>query len=258
MKKILIAFALAMALVSCKSKAVLVEKTKAVAEDTMTVSSIVAKHYELRRNFKTVYINANARYQDDKQSQNVSADIRIKKDEKILVSVKFLGITMAKALLTPTQVKYYAKTESEYFEGDYAMLGKWLGTDLDFQKVQHLLIGEAMDDLTKGDYAVSVDGKNYLLQQIIGNTQKAFWFEPGQLMVKKQLISQPDQSRSIEVTYPGHSEYPQMILPSGLDIKAQQEKGRADIKIEYKSATFDEELSFPYSVPDGYERVFIK
>lgn len=258
MKRILAILAVVSLFVSCKSKAVLVEKTKAVAEDTMSASSIIARHYQVAKNFKTIYISAGARYEDDHQTQNVSADVRIKKDEKILVSVKFLGITMAKALLTPSEVKYYAKPDSEYFEGDYAMLGKWLGTDLDFQKVQNLFIGEAMDDLTKGEYAVSVDGKNYLLQQLVGSTQKEFWFEPGRLMVKKQRISQPNQARSIHVSYPNHSQYPTMILPTGLDIKAQQEKGRADIKIEYKSAAFDQDLSFPYSVPEGYERIFIK
>ena len=48
-----------------------------------------------------------------------------------------------------------------------------------------------------------------------------------------------------------------MILPLTLAIEANQKKGKTTIDIDYKSATFNEELSFPYSVPEGYERIYI-
>jgi hypothetical protein len=34
-----------------------------------------------------------------------------------------------------------------YFEGDFSALSQWLGTDLDYNKIQNLLVGEALDDL---------------------------------------------------------------------------------------------------------------
>jgi hypothetical protein len=57
--------------------------------------------------FYIIY-KANAKYSDDQQSQNVTAEIKIKKDQQILV-IRFLGITMAKASITPTSVSYYEK-----------------------------------------------------------------------------------------------------------------------------------------------------
>jgi hypothetical protein len=257
MKKIIFALAVLALTVSCKSKAVLADKSPAVLGDSLSAASVIERHYQNPNDYKTLFITASARYEDDKQSQNVSADIRIKKDEKILVSVKFLGITMAKALLTPTQVKYYAKTESEYFEGDYSMLERWLGTDLDFQKVQNLLTGEAVDDLNNGDYNLSVDGAQYVLQQLFGKTQKGFWLDNGRLLLRKQRIAQPDMDRSIEVRYPDHVKHGSVILPDAIQISAQQPKGKASINVNYKSVAVNQEISFPYSVPDGYERIFI-
>jgi hypothetical protein len=32
---------------------------------------------------------------------------------------------------------------------------------------------------------------------------------------------------------------------------------KTEILIDYNSITFNEDLSFPYSVPDGYDRIFI-
>jgi hypothetical protein len=50
---------------------------------------------------------------------------------------------MAKASITPTSVSYYEKIKGTYFEGDFSALSQWLGTDLDFNKIQNMLLGEA-------------------------------------------------------------------------------------------------------------------
>src|SRR6478736_9391859 len=139
-------------LVSCKAKGKAVEASKKEDSNSMSADRILKNHYAIKNDFTTLYIKSNVKYNDEKQSQNLTAEIKIKKDEQILVSIRFLGITMAKALITPTTVSYYEKLNASYFEGDFSTLSKWLGTDLDFNKVQNILIVQAMDDLTKGHY----------------------------------------------------------------------------------------------------------
>lgn len=242
-------------IVSCKSKVVISEAT---ATKTMSAEKVIDNHYDTKKDFKTAYIKADVGYKDDKQSLNVSADIRIKKNEQILLSIRFFGITMAKALITPTEVKYYEKTGNKYFEGDYSTLSKWLGTDLDFNKVQNMLIGQAFDDLNKGKYDSSIeDGLYKLYDKSNKSTEKSFFFEASQFLIKKQEISQKAKNRMLKVSYPNHKDYPEVILPTELIIDALQDNKATKINIEYKSATFNEGLSFPYSVPSGYDRIFI-
>jgi hypothetical protein len=242
------------ALVSCKSKSVIAE---AKATDTLSADKIIASHYNNKKDFGTLYIKAGARYKDDNQSQSVTAEIKIKKDEKILVSIRFLGITMAKALITPTEVKYYEKIGSKYFEGDYTTLSKWLGSDLDFTKVQNMLIGQAMDDLKKGKYKTEIESKLYKLENASDGTEKAFFFEASNFLIKKQEITQASKNRMLQVSYPAHKDYPIMILPAELLIEASNNNKKTTINIDYNSVNFNEDLSFPYSVPEGYERIFI-
>lgn len=241
-------------MVSCKSKAVLGEGT---ASNVLSSDKIIDDHYKNKNDFKTLYIKANAKYRDDKQSQSVTAEIKIKKDEKILVIIRFLGITMAKALITPSEVKYYEKIDGTYFEGNYKSLSQWLGTDLDFSKVQNLLIGEAIDDLNKGKFLSSIVEKMYKLNTSDGTTEKSFFFEAERFLLKKQEITQISQDRTIEVNYSNYQEYSKVILPLSLSIQAIQKKGKTNIAIDYNSVTLNEEISLPYSVPDGYERKFI-
>jgi len=113
MKKYISLF-LVIFLVSCKAKVVVVPETKVATDNIMTADKIIENHYNNKNDFSTLYIKANAKYQDDKQSQNVTAEIKIKKDDRILISVRVLGITMAKAMITPTSVQYYEKIGNKY------------------------------------------------------------------------------------------------------------------------------------------------
>lgn len=243
-------------LFSCKAKAVLAEGK---ANETASAEKIIARHYNNKIDFSTLYIKSNVKYQDDKQALSVTAEIRIKKDEKILVSVRFLGFTVAKALITPTSVLYYEKSGRNYFEGNYAGISQWLGTDLDFNKVQNMLIGRALDDLTTSKYNVSIEDNLYKLENISDKkTKKLFYFEGENFLVKKQQISQPSEQRSLEILFPDFKKYDTMILPTNMQIDANQKDKKTEIDIEYNTINFNEELSFPYSVPEGYERIYIK
>ncbi len=241
-------------LVSCKAKKVISE---AKATEELSADKIIESHYSNKKDFTTLYIKSSARYKDDNQSQSVTAEIRIKKDEKILVSIRFLGITMAKALITPNEVKYYEKINSNYFEGDYRTLSKWLGTDLDFTKVQNMLIGQAMDDLKRSKCTAEIESKFHKLENTTGGTEKAFFFEASNFLIKKQKITQAAKNRMLQVSYPAHKDYPSIVLPTELLIEASNNNKKTNISIEYNSVSFNEDLSFPYSVPDGYERIFI-
>ena len=242
---------------SCKAKKTVISEV-VPASKGISADGIIASHYATKKDFSTLYIKSSVAYTDDKQSQNVSAEIKIKKDEKILISIRFLGITMAKALITPTEVKYYEKINGKYFEGNFAGLSRWLGTDLDFQKVQNMLLGQAFDDLHKETYQMTISDQLYKLESTTDlNTNKAFYIDSDQFLLKKQSIIQSSTGRMLQVTYPNHKEFAESIVPLNLVIEAIQHQEKTNINIVYNAFTFNEELSFPYDVPDGYERIFI-
>lgn len=245
--------------ISCKSKAVAVQNTDKPVEAPKEDRRAIAKHYDNKLDFKTLYIKASARYVDEKQSQNVSAEIKIEKDKQILVSVRFLGITMAKALITPNAVSYYEKINSTYYEGDFTSLSKWLGTELDYSKVQNLLVGEALDDLRKGKYTQTIVENLFKLEdEKEAKIKKAFYLDSEKYLLQKEEISQPAENRMLEIKYADTKTFDQGILPTSIEINAVQPKGKTDINLNYNNISFNEELSFPYSVPSGYKKVIIK
>ncbi|HEX8576819.1 MAG TPA: DUF4292 domain-containing protein [Flavobacterium sp.] len=242
---------------SCKAKKAVVAEGNATEE--VAAAKIINSHYNLKRDFKTLYIRADVSYKDNKQSQNVTAEIKIQKDKQILVSVRFLGITMAKALITPDKVQYYEKIGGKFFEGDYTTLSKWLGTDLDYYKVQNMLTGNALDNLKKGKYKSSVQDNLYKVEDLTDSqTNKTYYFESTNFLIKRQAVTQAAKNRKLELTYPNHKEYTEAILPAELIIEALENNKTTKITIEYNTVNFNQELSFPYEVPSGYDKVIIQ
>lgn len=241
-------------LIGCKSKQAV---ATANANENTEVSKIIKGHYKNQHDFKTLNIRANAKYEDEKQSHSMNADIRIKKDEIIWINIKFLGIPMAKAMITPIKVSYYEKINNTYFEGDFSMLSNWLGTDLDFNKAQNLFLGKAIDDLTKDQWVSEVVEKMFKLSlPNDSDISKEFYFEGGNYLLEKGTITQASKNRNLEIRYPSYKEENGIFLPNEINIKAEQ-KDKLTIDIEYKNTTFNENLSYPYSVPSGYTAVEI-
>ena len=237
---------------SCKSKAVLAEGN---ATKSLDAVKIVNNHYANVTQFKTMYIKANAKYKDEKNTQSVTAEIRIQKDEKILVSVRVLGFTVAKAFITPTSVQYYEKIGSAYFEGDYSALSKWLGTDLDFQKLQNLFLGKPLYDLKNQKLKAEIVTNLYQLQSNKNGLASTYNFEADNFLLKNQQFTQLSQNRKLQVTYPDYNKFDTLILPLSINLDANQNQKNTSIQLEYKTINLNEELSFPYSVPDGYNRI---
>jgi hypothetical protein len=253
MKSIISVF-LIVFLIGCKSKQTVATGN---ANENTEVSKIIKGHYKNQHDFKTLNIRANAKYEDEKQSHSMNADIRIKKDEIIWINIKFLGIPMAKAMITPIKVSYYEKINNTYFEGDFSMLSNWLGTDLDFNKAQNLFLGKAIDDLTKDQWVSEVVEKMFKLSlPNDSDISKEFYFEGGNYLLEKGTITQASKNRNLEIRYPSYKEESGIFLPNGINIKAEQ-KDKLTIDIEYKNTTFNENLSYPYSVPSGYTAVEI-
>ena len=244
-------------LASCKSKSVAVEAVKTTTQ--MSSDKIIENYNNNKLEFSTLYIKSDVEYADNKLSQQVTAEIKIKKDQQILVSVRFLGITMAKASITPTSVSYYEKMGGTYFEGDFSSLGQWLGTDLDYNKIQNMLLGRAIDDLEKGKYSESFVDQIYRLDNGSDSAiKKSFYFDANTFRINKQEITQTAEGRMIQVGYSDEAVYKEATLPSKVQINTIQKKGKSRINLDYKTITFNEELSFPYSVPNGYKRIIIK
>lgn len=138
-----IAIIMLAALASCKSTKSI---TGGEANSRLSAKNIVNAHYSNQPKFRTLRGRVKIDYTNGDDSQGVNVSLRMEKDKVIWMSAP-LGVV--KAHITPQKVSFYNKLQNEYFDGDFSYLSELLGTELDFEKVQNLLLGNAVLDLRK-------------------------------------------------------------------------------------------------------------
>ena len=115
----------------------------------LTVKTVIRNHISGATNFRTLNGRLGIDYSDGENSQSVTVNLRMKRNEVIWLSAP-LGVI--KVYITPTRVSFYNKLQNEYFDGDFSYVSHLLGSDIDFEKLQNLLLGQAVIDLRDQKY----------------------------------------------------------------------------------------------------------
>jgi hypothetical protein len=216
---------------------------------------VVLNNFEDNRpKFKTVNGRIKAGYTSVDDSQSINITYRIEKDKAIWMSAKLMGLlTVAKVYITPDRFQYYEKINRTYFDGNFAMAKAFLGVEVNFQNLQNLLIGQPMFELKRKQMIFDDDA--YVFLQNINNVlaYSAMINNKDFILSAQSLRSQNNES--LEVDYQKFQTINRKRFPSRIQMLAKKDEDRIVIDLEYRSMTFDEELSFPFSIPNNYERI---
>ncbi|SHH08275.1 protein of unknown function [Flagellimonas flava] len=225
-------------------------------DNRISAKKIIENHYANQVDFKTLSGRVKIDYSDGKSSQGVNVSLRMEKDSVIWISAP-LG--MVKARITPDRVSFYNKLQNEYFDGDFSYLSDLLGTDLDFGKVQNLLLGEAVLDLRTDKYASTISQGNYQLKPKKARElfKILFQLEPGNFKIATQEISQPEEDRQFSAKYT-YQDISGKILPNAIHIVALENRDKTSIALEYRNLELNRPLNFPYKIPKGYDQIILK
>ncbi|NHF59133.1 DUF4292 domain-containing protein [Flavobacteriaceae bacterium TP-CH-4] len=240
-------------LTSCKTTKV---ASGGEIDDRLTAKAIIREHYQNHLQFKTISGKLKIEYSDGESTQSIPLSLRMEKDKAIWISAP-LGIV--KAYITPGRVSFYNKLQNEYFDGDFSYLSNLLGTELDFEQVQNLLLGQAILDLKDGKYDAEVADDTYQLKpkKVAELFKILFQIEPNNFKIATQQLSQPLKKRLLQINYKNYQKIDKWILPNEIAIAAIDGDIRNTIDIEYRNIQFDQALNFPYKIPKGFKEIVL-
>lgn len=222
-----------------------------------SAKQLIKKNAKTVADFKTLTAKVRADYSRKDESKGATISLRMEKDKTIWMSAPF---SMAKVLITPEKVSFYNKLDNTFFDGDFKLLSDFVGTDLDFGKVQNILLGEALFNLKKDDFVASTHEKSYLLQP--KNQQALFeifyLLNPSHFKMDSQQFTQPQENRHLQIDYKNYQEVDKQTLPQNIKIIALESSDETIIDLEYKSVALNEAIRFPFRIPSGYKEIEIK
>ncbi|MDR9457540.1 MAG: DUF4292 domain-containing protein [Salegentibacter sp.] len=254
-RRIFVLFLLSAFMISCGSGRV----KKGIATKDLEAAGIIAKHYENEPDFETLTARLRTVYQTEDKTQTVNLNFRMEKDKAIWISATILGFPMAKAYITPSSVSYYEKIGKTYFEGDFSLLSDILGTPLDFEKLQNLLLGQAIYDLRTEEYKFSQTPRGYQFLPVKDDLiKKMFLLNTGNLKAEAQQLAQEEDNRRVTVTYTGYQETSGKLFPRHIRIIANEGANSTHIELTYRSLEVNTDISFPFEIPSGYEEISVE
>ncbi len=259
MQKIYIVCLSVLVLSSCKTKKSVTETTPSteqeipvstspsVSEPTKTTNTLILKHYELPKEFETLQINTSINTSEI--DMELSGDIRIEKGKQILITVRKFGITGAKVLITPNRISYYETIGNTYYDGNFSFINNKLGTTLDYEKIENLLIGKALYNLQESNLTPYKSNNNILISDKKTDYLIEYTFD-NQMRLLKELIKPLVEDQYLNIQYQGNQQKNQLEIPKTVSLKAKQKKV-FELTLQYNSFSVNENLHFSYKIPSS-------
>ncbi len=209
----------------------------------------------------------------DSTTNSFTVSLRMKKDSVIWMSISKLGIEGARVLITKDSVKFTNTINNKYFKGDYTYLSKMLNSELDYEMLQSLLVGNSVefydDDekikpgIDNCQYTLGTIRK-YKLRKVIGKGKElkepaqSIYMNPETFKITRILFYEFNPGRSFDAHFENYElKDSTQLFPMKMNylIKAQK---NIKIDIEYSKVILNEEQTFPFKIPDNYEQIVFK
>ena len=228
-----------------------------VLDSGITSKELIRAHKKQNFKFKTLQSKVKVEYTQGTKSQSHTVNLRMEKDKIIWISASF---AVVRAKITPERVSFYNKLDNTYFDGDFSLISDLLGTELDFNNVQSLLLGQALFDLNKKDFETDVFDTSYLLTPLDQNTLFEIFYllNPSHFLMDSQQLAQPLERRMLQIDYKNYQEVEKHILPQNIRVIAVEDTEETIIDMELKSVSLNNDLRFPFRIPSGFKEIEIE
>ncbi len=205
------------------------------------------------------YFSARAKivYEDGNQRLNAIANIRMRKDSIIWMSVSKLGVEGARLKVDRDSIYILDRLKKRYSARSLKQLSTDLDFDVDYAMIESVVLGNLIYPYTKeeldnqGNYLQYYQQlENFLFNNYIGKSTKK---------LEKLTVEDTASKNTISVNYGNFKEVESEIFPfsiAALIKYAKESKDDITLNIGFSKAEIKEgPLSFPFSTPSKYKRI---
>ena len=177
---------------------------------------------------------------------------------------------MARLLISNDSIKFINRINKTYFTGDYYFVNQFLGTNVDFDVLQSILLGNDLTYYDDGKFRVSYDSKEYHLVTAGRSKLKKYvrtqddaeriyiqniYLNPESFKITKMKIKEfAGDNRKLDAFYDDFQKIGDQLFPRHLtfDITAENP---VNVDVIYNKFELDTHQDFPFKIPSKYERI---
>jgi hypothetical protein len=248
-----------MALVACKSKKLVVVNRPTNTVDSAAINkenSIRARLAAIQSKqvtFNTFSGKAKTKLDINGNSNDVTLNIRVARDQKIWISVTaIIGIEVARAQITPDSIIVVNRLQNVYLKKPFSYVYTYASRQITFKTLQALLVGNAIPEVLSSHPDFAAEGNNTVLSGTLQDLVYKLLLGPDMKVTQTNLSNQFG-GKSLQVGNNVFIQADNRIIPSQIDISSTAGDKRIRLNLRYTQAEFDKQLDYPFSVPKNYE-----
>ena len=195
------------------------------------------------------WLSINSKINIEKEGKNtvINANIRIKKDSVIWISLKApLGIEVLRSMITPDSIYFMSRMDKTYFIKPISHLKEVLKTEINFFQFQQILFSSP--DITNHELKLSFnkEGKHVLSSDKNTYTINKFF------RIEKMSVSNQN-SHQLIINFNKHNYFNEVksYYPQNIDIKVISNENFA-ASIDFSKIVFNKKSSLSFKIPSSY------
>lgn len=210
-----------------------------------------------KKNFQFQTISLSGKLSADMPEQgSIDAAYRmnIMKDSMIWLKVTKLGMEGIRALITPTKIQVIDRLNSKVHIANFSKISKFVGMEVDFKTLQDLLLGNIPNIPTK-DVTLEKGDKQSILKFITAGINFEYTIDNENQKLAKVNTLQAAKNQKATLSYYEFENVQNQPFSHNIVIEA---KTKSDVNAEFRHTKVEvnpTEISFSFSIPDGYEVV---
>ncbi len=202
--------------------------------------------------FNTFSGKAHAALNISGNSYDVTLNIRIKRDERIWISVSVLGIEGARMMITPDSVMMFERQHSTYVKQPFSYLKQSVGNEFNYKMIESALIGNAIPellnenaDLQSAPEGITITGslQDFMYKLVTGPDMR----------VSQTNLDNHNAGQSLQLTNSTFIQVDTRVIPSQINISAADKEKTIKADLRYSKTVFDQPVEFPFTIPARYK-----
>jgi hypothetical protein len=266
MNRLLLFISLALLLTSCRSSKITAPAFSKAPKANLLIDSVLASHFD----FDWLSAKISGKFISEQQSFSFKGNIKVRKDSLIWMTLSpGLGVELGRILMDQDSIRFMNRLEKSYFVGSYSDLSKNLHSELSFERIQSLLLGNPLSNFEQKKYYSEVEDGAFSLNSVSAkqlkklerNTKKAsleLFFanvNPQTYRLNTQSIRNISLQQEINVAYEDFEPHRQQMLAESIDLSILAGENLVKMSLSYSKVNAEKELKFPFKVPKSYENI---
>jgi len=207
------------------------------------------------------------------KANSVKGRVRIRRDSLIWISIKpdIAIIEVLRVLISPDSVQLIDYLNKKYFMENISGIKEFINYDISFEMVQNIFLGYSTFMIDKSlfksftnkdgdDIIASSDFNTYV--EARGSKQpanflfQAMWFNNN--VHKRNLMYDPSKKIELDLQYTEHEMVGNYLLPKTGQVTVIGDSSNTRFTFDYTKIVLNEPFEFPFTIPESYERMYLK